>query len=739
MRITKGTTNISFDIFLDESGLFSEADSLAFGGGLHEIQDQQRFASQIAGVVCREGVIKGSTANEILSAACRVSRIEYGPRFHANEHSKEPGFPKFITSFCEQLKHKQIRPVRLVNAEAITFGDRISTYCNVLAELLVRVCKQLERDGEPEVSLNVYAAKVVTKDDPKTGIEFIQEFDYLARIREIFGRAAIANGFSSAAFKWKVNEFQLRSAREDRRLQIADVVSYSSHDSFRPLRNHADANSQLSAALARFDWTFSFDEALSSARNFVEQESYARALIAIAERANAFGIDQQSAKRYEAIAEEVVASMESLAPTMQKAQLNIITGWLNQVAEQRQDLKSSIQICEWIQAKLCDRNVLGKLPTDWFRLVANTWAITACNHDANTLSGRVFADRIDAIIPSLATRWEYAEDIMFAFVAKAVHQNDCFEHLEAANRMSAVVGYYESLDGFFEDAFKGVFPQKVLSDMRARALGTLLQSQIGLLLNASGNLERCRAISDQAIGEFLFEGDRLRQFQYRCELETIAGEWEIARTYLAKSLGLDDNSHASISACLASMPDHFGKAFALLHWSRIGSTAGVVGDQEELQLFVQSLHREKLQFTPWCAGEKCVGETALYPTHGILRHLAVSFAGTRDLNSAVATLRNLKRVVDSKPRPVFQLVQIAAHLQCAGLLISTHGKAKELILGDKKSPGAIQMISDLDRQLGQKQPAIAIMLQAWSRELDIQAKVAFIPEKLLQMGRIVGY
>ncbi len=739
LRFMKGRTNISFDIFLDESGLFSEADSFALESGLHENEDQQQFASQIAGVICREGVIKGSTANEILSAACRVSRIEYGPRFHANEHSNDEGFPTFVTSFCEQLKHKKIQPVRLVNDEAIAFGDRISTYCNVLAELLVRVCKQLERDGEPEVSLNVYAAKVVTKDDPKTGIEFMQEIDYLARIREVFGRAAIANGFSASAFKWKVNQFQLRSAREDRRLQLADVVSYSSHDGFRPLRNHQGPESQLRALLADFDWTFSFDETLSSARTFLEQESYARALIAIAERANAPGIDDKSSKRYEEIAEEVVSCMESLTPAMQKPQLQIITGWLNQVAEQRQNLDSSLQICEWIQAKLCDRKGLGELPTDWFRLVADTWALTACNHDANTLRGRFFAERMDTAIPRLANRWEYAQDIMFAFVVRAVHQNDCFEHSEAAERMSAVVGYYESLDGFFADAFKGVFPEKVLSDMRARALGTLLQSQIGLLLTSSENLERCRTISDQAIGEFLFAGDQLRQLQYRCELETIAGEWNTARSYLAKSLGLEDNSHDSISAFLASMPDHFGKAFALLHWSRIGSMAAAAGDQVELQHFVRALDREKLRFSPWCSGEPSAEQSAFYPTHGILRHLSVSVAGTRDFNSVITLLRNLKRVVDGKPRPVFQLIQIASHLQCAGLLISTHSKARELIIGDKRNPGAMQLITDLQNQIANVQPFVAAILKAWQKELDIQTTTGLDGSKLLRMGRIVGY
>jgi hypothetical protein len=47
----------------------------------------------------------------------------------------------------------------------------------------------------------VFAAKVVATDGAKTGIEFIDQADYLARNREVFGRAAIANGVSSGRYK----------------------------------------------------------------------------------------------------------------------------------------------------------------------------------------------------------------------------------------------------------------------------------------------------------------------------------------------------------------------------------------------------------------------------------------------------------------------------------------------------------------------------------------------------------
>lgn len=730
---------MSYEIFLDESGLFLESSSIIDEQETHLKNAGRKFHSQIAGVVGRAGAITSGSANTILRTSTSSAGIEYGPSFHANEHVSKSALPKFVSKFCEQLKSRKIQPIRLVNAESISFGDRVSTYCNILAELLVRVCQQLERGGESVVSLNVFAAKVVSVDDPTSGLEFIEETDYLARIRELFGRAAIANGFNATRFKWKVDSFQIRSAREDRRLQLADVVSYASHDDFWPLKNHADVASTMRFALSGFDWTFSFDETLSSVRDLMARESYAPGLIAIAERATAQGIEPISAQRYEDIANEVVAKLDSLPPAMQKSQFQMIAGWLNQVAEQRNDLGSSLQVCQWIQRKLCDRQGSKDWPTDWLRLITDTWALHACNHDANTIKGRVMADRIDAVVPKLASRWEYADDLMFSYVVRAVHQNDCFEHKAAAERMASVVGYYESLDGFFADAFKGVFPEKVFSDTRARALGTGLQSQIGMLLASNGNLDHCRKISDQAISEFQHAGDRSRQWQYRCELETVAGNWPTAREYLAKSLYLNDDSHETISDFLSKSPDDFRKAFSILHWSRIGSMAAAAGNTEELSAFISAFERTKLKHTPWCSGMPIVGKIAVYPSHGILRHLTVAYAGVRDLNSATEFLRILQKVVDAKPHPIFQLIQIAAQLQCAGLLLKSYAKVIEMVTGGKKHPDCLQQIAKLSNQVGDSQIAVKMILQTWQSELESQAKSAFVTEKLLQMGRIVGY
>ena len=94
----------------------------------------------------------------------------------------------------------------------------------------------------------------------------------------------------------------------------------------------------------------------------------------------------------------------------------------------------------------------------------------------------------------------------------------------------------------------------------------------------------------------------------------------------------------------------------------------------------------------------------------------VYYAGGRAQGSA-----SLARVVGSQSSNAACMESLAPIMQKAQLNIIT---------------GWLNQVAE---QLGQMQPAIATMLQAWRRELDIQAKAAFIPEKLLQMGRLVGY
>ena len=182
---------------------------------------------------------------------------------------------------------------------------------------------------------------------------------------------------------------------------------------------------------------------------------------------------------------------------------------------------------------------------------------------------------------------------MQAIVAKAVHQNDCFEHVVAHNSLEKVVKYYQDLGGFFGDAYPELFLSAIRSDQCAKALGTKLQSEMFLLLSGLGRIQDARDTSDAAIAEFASLADRNRQYQYRSEVEAIAANWEVARQYLAMSFELPSHTHQTVAAHIRTINHPVARGFALLHWTRIGGMAAVASAGQELADFKAALTGER--------------------------------------------------------------------------------------------------------------------------------------------------
>ena len=91
---------MNYDIFLDESELFLESSSDFQKREAYAQDGVRKFPSQIAGIVCREGVHTSGNANAILKSACAAGVIEHQARFHANEYRGKAGFPALGESFC---------------------------------------------------------------------------------------------------------------------------------------------------------------------------------------------------------------------------------------------------------------------------------------------------------------------------------------------------------------------------------------------------------------------------------------------------------------------------------------------------------------------------------------------------------------------------------------------------------------------------------------------------------------
>lgn len=131
----------------------------------------------------------------------------------------------------------------------------------------------------------------------------------------------------------------------------------------------------------------------------------------------------------------------------------------------------------------------------------------------------------------------------------------------------------------------------IKSDLRGKALGTCLQAQIyQYLQNADTKLlKKARENSEKAIAEFVALNDKRRQYQYRCQLETVAGNFTASRQYLAQSLGLNkESSYLEIIQHIQNL-DQNEQGFYLLHLFRLGYGCYFKNNFEEWEQFKNAL------------------------------------------------------------------------------------------------------------------------------------------------------
>ena len=712
-----------YDVFLDESGLFFETSS-APDERIRAFMDKGRkFPSQIAGVVCPNGSLTGSKAAKLVSQSLGKAGIETtaGP-FHATDYKHRSEFSAFLQNLIRTFGANRIQPVRIVNSEAVSFGDRVANYTNILAELLIRICRELD---DEEVSLNVYAASVKKSDD-ENGLKFFEASEYLPRIREHFARAAVANGWAAASSKWELGVFQIVSAKSDERLWLADIVSNASHADFSTISNEAAAATKHT--LGKFDWSMSFDATKAYISELMGRGAFGLAMIAIAQKALIAESEQ-----YDDLAGEVVQGLFALPNAIRQPQQQTIIAWLQQLAESRMDPGFTLRACVWVEEKLCA--VPDPVESAWLCCLITTWALTACNHLGDTVSARPFSEKLTSIVSKLAGRWEYADDLMQGLVTQSVHMNDCFEHDAAIKNMRLVAGYYESLSGFFHDVYPEVFPETVRSDLCGKALGTLVQSHAFVLHRGEGDLEKARETSDRAIAEFLREEDKQRQYQYRSEIECTDSNWESAREFVGLSLGMSESGHEAIGERIRSLANPFVQGFALAHWTRIGGMAAVKNASAELSEFMKALRKSKLEHTEWMQGQR-----SDYPTQSILRRLASAQAASGDLAATKQTLARLLNVNEHNTAPACRIICLAGLLEGAGLVARRDERAgKALLIGaNKKKPVAAQIIAKLSTDL-QEQPRVVAFLDQCSSSLSALLAGEGNFGELLSVASKVGY
>jgi hypothetical protein len=721
---------VKLDLFLDESGLFAETSTNSREKA--ESRTGEQFPSLLAGILAPRGQVTEQVATKILKSVCGKAKIPFSDEVHFKKireqlrNERENGQRKYsedeirelysgaIIELARQIRLRGWQPVRIVNEEQVTYGDRIANYTSIVAELILRICRAKLKEGVPRVAIHVTGGKVYLSGERDGPI--IQSPEYEKRIQQALTFVAVRRGFAANASRWTVENVTLRSGTFRPELQLADGLAHASHADYRGCT--VEAERALRDAFGAYDFNLVLRDFQHDVEQHVDEGSFGLALRLVAELFVSAGGEDDVEQGVKACLGDVLDRLAEMDAPARDSHLSLLVFWLEQLLELQRSLSLGYRVAEWLRERV-DKALRTRLgegrarSMDWFSYALALWSLTWCNHRGELARGRIEADRLRALAPNLAGRWEHAPLLIEGFIAEAVHRIDCYDMDQASARMRFVSSYYEGLAELFPRALPGIITSPVRSDLRGKALGTWLQSEIKAGLADAARLARARAISDQAIEEFSDPANRARQYQYRCHLETAANEFEAARENLALSLGADGSTHAALAEAIHRLADKpVAQGFAFLHWTRLGAACALAPAPGETESFFSAFDSSGLATSPWC-----LGKMADYPAHGILRRIALLRAARRSDLDAHRALLQLERI---RKAGVLDFVLLAAYAEVAALLWDrSPEESRRLVDCQADAPLCIKRIlRDVQENKGGAFETLRRMAQGWAPIVD---------------------
>ncbi|HEV7892045.1 MAG TPA: hypothetical protein VGP08_15475 [Pyrinomonadaceae bacterium] len=724
--------SLQFDLYLDESGEFVETSNVP------QERKAQRFPSQIAGFIVPRGDIKAE-AQTVWDACAKAAfgagatRPGAATRFKGID-LRGSTLLRFVRQLAREFDERPTwEPVRIVNQEAVSYGDQAAAYTNIFAEVILRVLELKTREHpDAHVSLKVFCTTFMRK-----GYHSTKRQEYMVRIDEYLKFLAVRRGFAAESAKWMLDDLVPNFGRERPELRICDILSNASLDDFAKLdykspRRRSEYSNLLVAAFGDRNWTMTVRELFERVSLLIEEYSYGMALIAIAE-ALAMGenldeYDPDFVGKAQGYVADINRQLARMGCRGRDPQLAIVLNWLDQLVGHQRLTGRGYRLAVWLLA-----NVVAPLRAElrddkeretlaWFEYGVRRWALTAANHEGGLFEAEAEAREMRKLAPILARQWERAPVLFDGLISQAVHLTDAFEFDRVSRDMRLIARSLETQSDLFTNYHDGEFADPIRFDLRAKALGTLVQSETLRGLTEPASLDDARRVSDAAVEEFADPRDKARQYQYRCHLETLAGNFEAARRYLVMSVsaaraGATDFSHAAVGRLLAEAGEgpRWQHDFTASHWLRLGARLCVEGAHERAG-FLNAYDASGLFKTHTDSRA-----SSQFPVHNIYRFMAMieasrgKFDPARAAHGCLASLDPL-----GKNQFVMTFILAACQAEVAAMLWDCDRRAAvEMLDRDGgESDGLKQLLGRMrDARVGEF-PRVAEMVERWGVRLD---------------------
>jgi len=726
-------TTHHYDLWIDESGTFQETSAKR---SERRAAQRQHFPSQLAGLLVPQGLLDRKRATAILHSAHSTAGLPYarGQQVHAHKIHDQTAYNALAGTVADSVARKPgWYAARMVNAEQVAFGDRVTTYTMMLSELMLRIYEELGRNHNGPIHLHATCAIVVLGHHQDDSPVFMDEEAYRSCLRRELTRAAIARGLAAESSRW---HFSLRLGSGLRRpeLQLCDIISNSSKGDFD--RCTDDTRTKLLNAFGPFDLSLTIRTLDRRVDELMDAGSLGPALQLLG---SALVEDELGPAARTGAEQRLQHLLERLArqpaPT-RDMHLAILGPWLDQLIEVQRDADQGIAMARWAIKQILEplEGLVDERAQPTLR--AHTYDVhrrllSAANHSGCLHIAREQSSQLNELAPALAGHWEHAPILVEGMLAQAVHLGDCLDHDGASALMRTLDDYYEALADLMHDALPTVFPEQVRSEQRAKALGTWLQAEMMAAVRQPERFDTARGLNDRAIAEFLAPGDIARQQQYRGHLETLAGNWSHARQALALGLGAPEARHHDLARAVANL-DGVPHAFALLHWLRLGAaihTRGPVGERESFDKAFRSV-------APW-RSSWVTDPRRGYPAHGIRRSCAVILAGQGKLDRAESVLGHLRALTPlERGQPLLALIVLAAHVEVAALAWNRNERQGRRLL-EHPEWGASRQLNVLMKSLEGLDIPLNSELEAWpdtiGQVLMGQIDTAAIRTRLLEL------
>jgi hypothetical protein len=480
------------------------------------------------------------------------------------------------------------------------------------------------------------------------------------------------------------------------------------------------------------------------------------ALIAIAERLESQGSledDPAFVRKAQEHTANINRQLAHMGARGRDPQLATVLNWLDQIVGHQRLAERGYRLAQWLLTNVVHpirrelRSDVERDTIDWFEYGVRRWALTAANHDGKLFDGEKEVQAMRQLSRSLARQWERAPILFDGLIAQAVHLTDAFDFDRVSNDMRLVTQSLETQSDLFSNYQADAFPDPIKFDLRGKALGTLVQTEMLKGFLTVERLQETRQLSDAAIAEFTDPKDRARQYQYRCHLETIAGDFSEARRYLVWSIrkaptAETDLSHIAIGRLLNQPSDdpQWLQDFTVSHWLRLGARI-CLSESPECERFITAYQASNL-FNTYAK----VSTLSDFPIHNILRFLSVIEASQQRFDAALAALERLHNLDPiGKNEFVMALILISAQAEVAALLWASDSQTAMSLVDNESSelPGLKQLLNRLKSVGIATFQQLANLIDSWDAKLNELRIAALAPAAakttLLSIAAAVRY